>query len=463
MRSVFANRKLSSILNLFFYVVFTLTVVPISSQSVKNEKFELLHPQYPFVNLKLPITSCSSNSPHLHFYGLTPINNGDYKIKGTIYDLAQHQNLWNEKIEFSGMSDIPPIIVSRPIEVEVRNKQNDLIYYRIFNMFDQIRSSELASLRENKHELITLGAVSNQLNGLFFTYKRKMDLKLFYVAKSEVHNDVNEAYETCKEGITAYNSDEFDKANELLLKSITQWEAILAEADYKNKKSRINKDIADAILRNLIQILPVVDQYDKAIMYCDVHFQNVGGFAAIFSNGQRSVIEKQRWNFKAKLSNGGLSVDDFEFPNGTQKIDRSQFIYPKSSSEITLLLYGSWKLVSIKSDGNTNDSKGNDKIKYIHFKPDGTSYEQKTSNNGNVTLEPLEESRMYWKIIFHKDKYYLASAYDLAYFEKENSSLVTYFPILSLTKNNFVFGSTAIEDGDTTTSGLLSFERIFMK
>jgi hypothetical protein len=133
------------------------------------------------------------------------------------------------------------------------------------NYYDKNKSTIEGSWSE-KALVENLKKLNNQLNNDFAFRKIKYETDVWVAeGKKFDYTDMNKAFETI---MMAYNQldDNTDKTalKEKAMEAIKAWETIYAEADLKDKKARINREIAGAILLNIAEAYMWIDEFSKA-------------------------------------------------------------------------------------------------------------------------------------------------------------------------------------------------------
>ena len=105
------------------------------------------------------------------------------------------------------------------------------------------------------------------LNDKLGTTEQSRDIEVIYVKnKKGVYDDLENAMYDAKEGYDMLSSRP-EKGLEKLSAAIQLWEDALDEADYNDKKARINKKIAPDLYNNLILAYTMTGAFDKADDY----------------------------------------------------------------------------------------------------------------------------------------------------------------------------------------------------
>lgn len=446
-------------------IAFLAIGIGIFCQKITDEKFKIDYRTYPLVKLQDEIVDYSSNSMFLKFFSKEKLSSGSYSLWGKAYPMKQHQNIWNERIENVGMNSSQKIIVSQPVEIKMKDRDGKIIYYRIFNTPYQ---ENPASFTTNVDEMRNFMDVSSQLSTLFVERTNNLSLKLFSVEKSTNHQDVVDAYQVCIEGINLFNGGDVATAKGKFAQAVDAWEKALKEAELKNSKARINKKVADALYKNLIQILPFVDQHDRALELITEYRNTIGGFGVLFTDAKRIQVEKLALNHLAETTKGANTFADLEgMKKSTILMSGDKMICPGSSSEITNLIAGSWRVVyeSYKLPANIEAERltrgmNDERIKHqwIHLSPDGTWVFQQGSWETSYKQD-FEDTKKPWKIRTTQDgRKILCLAMDASDFEDQ--SMMIMFEVIHLSKDQLVLSGTTYPDHDTTTESVMQLKRV---
>lgn len=136
--------------------------------------------------------------------------------------------------------------------------------------------------------------------------------------KTNDYEDLRQAKNFFTEGVSYMNSDsiylinkvyqpEYEKRKETINKAIAIWEKALSEADFKNKKARIDQKVGRHLYFNLSLAYLLIDNFDKAQQYLqgreDEETKNTflkNAFAGIkslsgFIDNQKTRYEANKW------------------------------------------------------------------------------------------------------------------------------------------------------------------------
>ncbi len=95
--------------------------------------------------------------------------------------------------------------------------------------------------------------------------------RYFYVAwvnEKSNYNDYRDALTNAKNAYAIIgNPNSFNSASESLLKAIESWEKAMTESNPKNKKARVDEDVTECTLLNLIEAYAWLNNFDKAQQY----------------------------------------------------------------------------------------------------------------------------------------------------------------------------------------------------
>lgn len=105
------------------------------------------------------------------------------------------------------------------------------------------------------------------INDKLGTTEQKRDVEIIYVNnKKGDYDDLEEAMFNAKEGYAMLTSRPED-AKAKIAAAIGLWEEALAEADWDDKKARINKKVIPDVYGNLILACAMIQEFDKADDY----------------------------------------------------------------------------------------------------------------------------------------------------------------------------------------------------
>lgn len=436
-------------------------------QKVTSDKFKINYKQYPLVKLPNELKSFSSNHVFLKFFEKERAEGGSYHLSGKLFPMVKHQNIWGEEIKTPGMNSIPNVIVSQPMVVKVTDKAGQLIYYRIFNTPFQEEPERFAADANKLDNMFRLTDASAHLSQLFEDRIDEISLKLFSIEKSTTHDDIINAYNVCLEGVNLFNQGQYAEGKEKFSVTVEAWNKALAEADIKNKKARVNKDVADALYKNLIQILPFVDQYDRALDLVSEYYKVIGGFGSMFTEGKRGQIKTLALNHKADISKGALKFAELENASNMAplKVDDKK-VCPATAVEINNLLVGSWRFYfeSYKLPKNPEAEKLTrgmtsecNNAQWIHLSPDGTCLLQEGSWETSCA-QKMDNSAPYWKVAVIQGRKFLYLAMEKK--DLENPGMLTMFEIIHLSKDQLVIVGRTYPDHDTTTESVIQLQRV---
>lgn len=427
------------------------------AQSIDNEKYDVKYTKHAFVGLVKDKPSYASNNTSLRFAYDGISTTPDYKLEGKGYPVVAHANLWGEKVGTVAMSEVSNEIISAPYTISIKDKDNQMVYYRVFNRFEVVSPDAKAAKLGKDDNVPSFTQASFHISDLFTTRESSMDVKLFFVKKGDNLQDVNDAYNLCLKGIELNNAGDTAAGKDLMKQAVAKWETILSEANYDDNKARVNKKVADAVLKNLFQIEMLIGNSKKANEYCEMDIDKVQGFTVMFSMGKRQLIKAMGQNDLAKAGGGKLTIDEFEFPELPAKYSGSN-ICPQNTEDAKNLIFGSWRL----SSANRETPRKDQTVQLIHLSPSGDEFIQ-TGSWEVAGSKPNMDAR-FWKVIKATNgQLALVSAFSKDDLNDINGNLSTLdiFPIEHLTKDKLIIKSSSINDGDTTRSGLLEFDRVF--
>lgn len=142
--------------------------------------------------------------------------------------------------------------------------------YKTYNSTEEKLSHPSSSAQSHVDKLYSkivednMSRIQWMLNDKLGTTEQSRDIEVIYVKnKNGVYNDLETAMYDAKEGYAMLSSRP-EKALEKLSAAIKAWEVALDEADYDDKKARINKRIAPDLYSNLILAYTMTQNFNKA-------------------------------------------------------------------------------------------------------------------------------------------------------------------------------------------------------
>ncbi|MGZ2369049.1 hypothetical protein ACXR6G_04640 [Ancylomarina sp. YFZ004] len=438
----------------------------LNAQKVKKEKYMFPFQQYPLINLPSELTNYSSETVRLKFFSKENVSQGEYSITGKIYPMNRLKGKWGKPLESYLFMNETSINLSQPFKITLKDKNDKIIYYRIFNYLEENSIERFTSKIEDSHKMSKYGKASLQLSRLFEKRMNEIKVQLFYIAKSENHSDINKAYQLCLDAISASKNSEIEKTQTLLNQAIEIWEEALKEAQLTNKKARINKKTAVGIYKNLIQILPFVNRFDDALALCSTYENTFNGLSYNYARQKRLMIERFRLNNRSKLNEGYFKFSEIELEDIKKPTQLNDELFCiNNSKEITDMITGSWRLFyesfklpqdieKEKLDRNPNSTCDDELI--IHLDQGGNNLIQ-TGSWETDCEQKFDDFTPFWKILKRDNGiYYLCFSMDKDGFENPDN----IFKILHMTQDRLVVEGLTYPDGDTTTESIMQFKKI---
>lgn len=199
--------------------------------------------------------------------------------------------------------------------------------------------------------------------------------------KKNDYDDLKEAKTLFMEGVSLVKKDsialinkliqpEYEKRKEIIKKSIVIWEKALSEADYENKKARIDQKVARHVIYNLALAYFWIDDFAKAREYLQARKEDVS----------------KKW----KLDNTIAGLKEL-----ANLIDRHENLY-KLNQERKLMLTDPGLYVYKKREEPSTVSSGNKakpETKATAAKPGANKKTSLTSTGGTASNTPSSVAR----------------------------------------------------------------------
>ena len=139
-------------------------------------------------------------------------------------------------------------------------------------------------------------AINNILNDRFCFAKKTRPMTIYHAkTKKKVdYTDLNNAALDMEMAIEKY-IDKPEEAAEGIRACVAVWEAALAEADFDNKKARINRKMAGLLYLNLINANIWLEDYDRVdVLFDEMRRLDTKKSAEGTADGLDSFSEDQR-------------------------------------------------------------------------------------------------------------------------------------------------------------------------
>ncbi len=354
------------------------------AQSVSNEKVEIVWQQMPVIKLSESLKSYSSNNKFLKIYDLPSQSGADIVLTGGVLPAVA--------IQHPEISTAPGY--SQVYWVEAKTKSNKLLYYRVFNEFQDLSMGQTITAGQPiKSDMFYFSDLSRQVSYLFASFKNTNDVKLQYIKKSTLHDDINQATEFVRNAFRMLAADSVSQANQLMEKAVNIWGEALKQSNFDDKNARINKKITEAIYKNLIPTLIMLNRFEEAEKLIKKSESELGAFFGVFATSQKYLLKKRKLSYTAPIALADVEVTDQInlITSGTK------LAVPRDLATIQKLLAGSWRTVSIKTKMPTpaDTLQTVTKNDYWHFLPNGVVYlehQKKDEPFPNISL-----STYYWE------------------------------------------------------------------
>lgn len=417
-------------------LVFSFFLASATSQKVKKEKVEISFQTKPLVNLKTKPETFYSNAFHLNIGGIEKVDsNPDLIVLNNVYTASKLSNWWLEDPSlFDAGMRYDKSFYSQPYTITVKDTDGKLIFHRVYNIFEAESDEPINGYL--KSGLSLQMQLSRELSYLFsHDYAPKFDIKLFYVKKSDEHDDINSAFEDAKKGISLHNAQKHDQAEVEFEKALNKWMNALNEKDLSDRKARINEKVTKGLYHNIIQVLAILEKYNKAEEVMASAREKIGGFYNIALNGHTFLLKNLKMISMGKSKESDFTFFDLEYDESikpmTKEEEQMKSDFP---DDIRTLLAGSWRYMYISKNQlpvtiENFDPKNREenlledtKERILHLNPNGTCIDQKGA------WEEGDEQTMdggftgFWKYMpGPENKHYLVFAMDEEDFETINN------------------------------------------
>jgi tetratricopeptide (TPR) repeat protein len=437
------------------FLVFSFFLASATSQRVKKEKVEIRFQTEPLVDLKTKAETFYSNSIHLNLYGIEKTeSNPDLIVLNNVFPAARLSNWWLEDPStFDASMRFDKTFYSQPYTLTVKDKDRNIIFHRVYNIFDAESGEPMNGYLEP--ELSVQVHLSRELSYLFSqNFEPKFDIKLFYVKKSDEHDDINSAFEDAMKAISLHNEKKYEKADLEFEKALKKWMNALNEKNLSDRKARINEKVTKGLYQNIIQVLAILEKYEKADELMESAREEIGGFYNLALNGHQFLLDNLKMITMGKNGASDFKFVDLEYDESVKPmIQGERPMKPESPADIRNLLAGSWRYMCItkndlpttNEDFNPKNRKenllGDDREQILHLNPNGTSIDQKGA------WEESQEQLMnggfsgFWRYIpGPKNKFFLMFAMEEEDFEntQENYNLLEIMDVYSINDKKLI-------------------------
>ncbi|PRY96943.1 hypothetical protein [Marinilabilia salmonicolor] len=378
------------ITSLLLLTAFLMAATP---QKVRKEKVEIQFETTPLVKLKTQPKTFGSNAFHLNLGGLERTNSSpDLIVLNNVYPAAKLSNWWLEDpTSIDAGQRYDKSFYTQPYTTTVKDKDGNIIFHRVYSVFEAESGEPVnGTLRS---ELSVQLHQARELSYLFSpNYVPKFDIKLFYIKKSDNHDDINSAVEDAKRAIELHNNKEYEKAKPEFEKALNKWMAALDEKDLSDKNARINESVTKGLYQNVIQILAILGNFEEAEEIKTTASEEIGGFYNLALNGHNFLTDNLKMITKGNNGASNFKFVDLEYDESVKPmIEGENRMKPDSPNDIRNLLTGSWRFMCITTDNlpasiedfdPTNRPEnllGDVRDRILHLNPDGTSIEQRGS------------------------------------------------------------------------------------
>lgn len=436
-------------------LIFSTFLSPALSQKIRKEKVSISFTTKPLIPLKKAPKTFASNGFHIQLGGLEKTEgNADLLVLNKVYTAKKYANWWLEDPEkYDASMRFDKSLYSQPYSVTVKDNEGNIIFHRIYNIFEAESQPPVSDIL--KSELSIQLQLSRELSYLFSpNYEPKFDIKLFYVKKSDEHQDINSSLEDARKAIELYNNKEYSKAQQEFEKALKKWMGALKEKDLSNDKARINEKVTKGLYHNIIQILAILERYDEAEKIMAKAREEIGGFYNIALNGHRHLLKNLKMISKSKKENANFNFVDLEYDTSVKPlVQGEQPMRPESARDIRNLLPGSWQYMLITSEElptsldnfKHKEWKKNllgDSTKTIfHISPDGTCMEQRGSWEDGDEQTMDDGLTGYWRFLTDdNDQSYFLFSFDEEDFEniKEHRNEISIIDVVYINDKKLV-------------------------
>jgi hypothetical protein len=370
------------------------TLVGVQAQSLDSEKLSWVWYTTPLIKLPDSLKSFNSDDYLLQIFNLPRKKPSDLILIESIEPAVSINRVEESNFNNKGNQ------YSQVFSVKVQTKNNKILYYRIFNNFGDIG----VPLEPGKpYDNLCIYKLSTQLSLLFSSYKQTTDFKLFTVKKNAAYDDINQASGFVRNAVRMMTTDSITQASLLMEKAVDIWSKALKESNLEDKKARINKKVTEALYKNLIPTLVMLNRFDEAQKLIKESNPKFGMFYGVFTYSQEYYMNLRKLSYKASSSPKPLTLADIELPDSIKLINsETPLTVPSDLETIKKILVGSWRIVSDKANElpkptdtyNKNDLKNN---MCWHFLPNGTIYFQNDEKDSNQ-LPNIMLYDEYWKM-----------------------------------------------------------------
>lgn len=150
--------------------------------------------------------------------------------------------------------------------------------YEDINLAYQNNSSDVQEFAKDRFK-----SYDYAISGILENHCPQHRVRIIYLtavsSKSVNYDDLDQAMKLCSEAFANSSEDDIlpaeNDANNFK-KAIEIWEKALKEADYDNKKARINEKVAASLYENLANIYSILGNFDKAKEYSE-KCKEIGG------------------------------------------------------------------------------------------------------------------------------------------------------------------------------------------
>ncbi|WP_010664646.1 hypothetical protein [Marinilabilia salmonicolor] len=428
------------------FLLLCVFVITVTSQKVRKEKIEIQFETTPLVKLKTQPKTFGSNAFHLNLGGLERTSSSpDLIVLNNVYPAAKLSNWWLEDpTSIDAGQRYDKSFYTQPFTTTVKDKDGKIIFHRVYSVFEAESGEPInGTLRS---ELSVQMHQGRELSYLFSpNYVPRFDIKLFYIKKSEDHDDINSAVEDAKKAIVLHNNKEYDKAKMEFEKALEKWMSALDEKDLSDKNARINESVTKGLYQNLIQILAILENYEEAEKIKTTASEEIGGFYNLALNGHNFLTDSLKMITKGNNGESNFKFVDLEYDESIKPmIEGENRMKPDSPNDIRNLLAGSWRFMRITTDNlptsNENfDPKnrkenllGDSLERILHLNPNGSSIEQRGSwDEGDEQILDRGFSGFWRFTQGPKNKFYLMFATEEEDFENIQENYA-YFEMMEV-------------------------------
>ncbi|TCO07906.1 hypothetical protein [Natronoflexus pectinivorans] len=411
-------------------LVFLIGYNTIESQRVRSEIIQVKKRNSAFIPLPLEAKTFSSNNVYLQIHGLERVNSdADLRIVGKMFPAYRHSEWAIGSNVYLTRTRSEDILFSQPVELTITDRDGQILYYRVFNYFKFTRDSETSPNVYMESDMFAYNGISEHLSYMFSPlYEPEFRTRLHYIHRSDDHDDLNHAYNIAMEAVEKYNDGNTEPALKLFYEAIDIWQNALKEADLNNRRSRINRNIAEGVYRNLMQVLSITGRFEEAGQIIEESKEAMGVMFNL--RIARHEYNKQRMELMAKGKDERFT-NFFHFeldPDQKPLLSGGHQFLPSGIPAISNYIVGSWRYYAVTPDGLPHSAEDFDALNHtanlpdetvelLHLLPDGSKINQEGSWERSERYR-LDDPMPFWRVFNGPDGHpYLIFAYEQEEFD----------------------------------------------